>query len=180
MFFEAEVNSKKYLVTVQEERKTWKIGLKREDQDWIHYSIDRNHYQELENTVLFLFKHSSYIMDVMGQGTQYEVFTRGSYRTVQIYNDEMILHESLKDSGSMGNETYLRAGMPGKIMKVIVSKGEKVQKGQPVLIMEAMKMENEMRASRDCLVSEIFVEEGQGVESGADLMAFEDLPDGAN
>ena len=174
MFFEAEVNSKKYTVSVQEERKFWKIGLKPEGEEWIHYSIDRNHYQEMENTILFIFNHSSYIMDVVGHGTQYEVFTRGSYRTVQVYNDEMILHESLKDSGSMGNETYLRAGMPGKIMKIIVNKGDQVQKGQPLLIMEAMKMENEMRASRDCQISEVFVEEGQSVESGADLLAFED------
>lgn len=175
MFFEAEINNKKYLVSVQEDRKAWKVGLQLKGEDWVYYTIDRNEYQELENTILFLFENSSYIMDVVGQGTQYEVFTRGSYRTVQIYNDEMILHESLKEGGSMGGEDYLRAGMPGKIMKVVVKKGEQVQEGQPLLIMEAMKMENEMRASRDCIISEVFVEEGQGVEAGADLLAFADL-----
>lgn len=174
MFFEAEINQKKYLVNVIEDRKAWKVSLQQQGKDWIHYHIDKNHYQEMENTILFLFNCSSYIMDVIGQGTQYEVFTRGSYRTVQIYNDEMLLHESLKEGGALGNEAYLRAGMPGKIMKVIVKKGDRVQQGQPLLIMEAMKMENEMRASRDCTISEIFVQEGQGVEAGADLLAFED------
>lgn len=172
MFFEAEINQKKYLVSVTEERKAWKVSLQQQGHDWVHHHIDKNHYQELENTILFLFNCSSYIMDVIGQGTQYEVFARGSYRTVQIYNDEMLLHESLKEGGALGGEAYLRAGMPGKIMKVIVKKGDRVQQGQPLLIMEAMKMENEMRASADTTIDQVLVEPGQNVEGGAVLITF--------
>lgn len=69
--------------------------------------------------------------------------------------------------------TRIRAQMPGKIVKVLVSAGSTVEKDQPLLVMEAMKMENEIRAPEAGLVKEVKVTEGQAVESGADLALLE-------
>jgi biotin carboxyl carrier protein len=64
----------------------------------------------------------------------------------------------------------LTAPMPGKIVKVLVSAGETVEAGRGVLVMEAMKMENELKAARAGVVQEIKVKEGQAVEMGALLL----------
>ena len=67
----------------------------------------------------------------------------------------------------------VRAQMPGKIIRLLVKPGEFVSLGQPLLVMEAMKMENEIRAGCDGQVQDIKVSEGQAVESGADLILIE-------
>ena len=66
----------------------------------------------------------------------------------------------------------LNAPMPGKIVKVLVAVGDVVEAGKGVLVMEAMKMENELKASRGGTVREIKVKEGQAVEMGAPLLVI--------
>ena len=61
----------------------------------------------------------------------------------------------------------LVAPMPGKVVRVLVKPGEAVHARQPLVVMEAMKMENELRASRDGVVSEVHVREGQSVDAGS-------------
>lgn len=64
----------------------------------------------------------------------------------------------------------VKAQMPGKIIKLLVTKGQKVEKGTPLLVMEAMKMENEIKASDVGTIESVKISEGQSVESGAELM----------
>ena len=66
----------------------------------------------------------------------------------------------------------LNAPMPGKIVKVLVNVGDVVEAGRGVLVMEAMKMENELKASRGGTVQEIKVKEGQAVEMNAPLIVI--------
>ena len=60
----------------------------------------------------------------------------------------------------------VRAPMPGKVVKVLVRSGEAVKAGQGVVVVEAMKMENELRAPRDGSVVEVLAREGLAVEAG--------------
>ena len=64
----------------------------------------------------------------------------------------------------------VRAQMPGKIIRLNVKVGQNVEKDQVLLVMEAMKMENPIKASHSGVVSKISVIEGQAVETGADLL----------
>jgi pyruvate carboxylase subunit B len=70
----------------------------------------------------------------------------------------------------------LRAPMPGMITRIEVAAGDAVAGGQGVLIMEAMKMENELRAAGAGVVTRILVEAGQAVEKGAILVEFSAAP----
>jgi biotin carboxyl carrier protein len=63
----------------------------------------------------------------------------------------------------------VRAPMPGRVTKIAARVGEAVSAGQCVLVIEAMKMENEIRAPRAAVVREIRCAEGQSVEAGQDL-----------
>jgi biotin carboxyl carrier protein len=60
--------------------------------------------------------------------------------------------------------------MPGKIIRVLAKVGAAVQPRQPLIVVEAMKMENELRATRQGVVSELLVKEGQSVDAGALLL----------
>ncbi len=59
----------------------------------------------------------------------------------------------------------VKSPMPGRVVKVLVSLGQSVTAGQPVLLFEAMKMQNELRSPEDGVVSEIAVSAGQAVEA---------------
>ena len=63
--------------------------------------------------------------------------------------------------------------IPGKIVAVLVGPGDEVEEGQPVLIMEAMKMENELRAGCRGTVRKVNVEPGENVDGGRVLVAIE-------
>jgi biotin carboxyl carrier protein len=67
----------------------------------------------------------------------------------------------------------LAAPMPGKVVKLLVKAGDDVQPRQGLVVIEAMKLENELRASRAGRVRDVFVSEGQSVEAGAALVVVE-------
>jgi biotin carboxyl carrier protein len=67
----------------------------------------------------------------------------------------------------------LSAPMPGDITEILVSVGDRVEAGQGVCVLEAMKMKNILRASRNARVAEILVSVGQTVDYGARLVRFD-------
>lgn len=75
--------------------------------------------------------------------------------------------------GAAGFGGTLTAPMPGKVVKLLVKEGDLVTEGQPLLIMEAMKMQNELRATSAGRVSKITLQEGATVETGGTLMILE-------
>lgn len=79
-----------------------------------------------------------------------------------------------KPSGlSDGDEGGLKTQMPGKVIKIPVKVGAEVKKGDTVIVLEAMKMENEIKASYDGMVKEIYVQEGQALDNGVLMMELE-------
>ncbi len=174
MYFEAEIKGRTYKVDVTEHKVSWKISLQENGKDWVHYDISKNDYKFAEAYVSFLFEGKSFLIDVIGKDTDYTVFARNSFRTIKIFNDEMLLHASLKKGSGFGGDEELKAGMPGKIIEIFAKQGDIVKANKPLLIMEAMKMENEMRSSRDVKIKEICIKQGDSVETGTILIKFED------
>lgn len=72
-----------------------------------------------------------------------------------------------------GEVSVVRTAMPGRVVRVLVDVGEAVTKGQPLVTVEAMKMENELKAPRDGKVKKILVSAGSLVESKATLIELE-------
>ncbi len=73
-------------------------------------------------------------------------------------------------SGAGAGGGVLSSPMPGKIVKVLVQPGEAVQEGQTLLVMEAMKMQNELKTHTTGTVTTVHVQEGATVETGAALI----------
>jgi len=79
-----------------------------------------------------------------------------------------------EDGGAAGSGPQrIVAPMPGKIVRVMVQAGDRVAVRQPVVVVEAMKMENELRATREGTVAEVHVREGMSVDSAALLVVIQ-------
>ena len=70
-------------------------------------------------------------------------------------------------------EQRIVAPMPGRVVRILVAAGDEVELRQPVIVVEAMKMENELRAPKAGRVKEVAVEAGASVESGRLLVVIE-------
>ena len=83
----------------------------------------------------------------------------------------------LRSLGSAGEETgagvTIKAPMPGLVVKVEVNVGDSIERGQGIAVVEAMKMENEVRAQGGGVVKDIRVKDGQAVEKGEVLVVIE-------
>ncbi len=79
--------------------------------------------------------------------------------------------KKLKKSGAAAGS--LTSPMPGKIFKIVASEGEKVVKGQTLLILEAMKMEHAIRSDKDGVVKKILFKVGELVQGGVTLIDVE-------
>ena len=82
------------------------------------------------------------------------------------------LRRGVASVASVGPQRIL-APMPGKVVRVLVGVGDAVVARQGLIVVEAMKMENELRASKDGRVMSIAVAEGQSVDAGAVLAVVE-------
>lgn len=91
---------------------------------------------------------------------------------------EVSISQTLR-AGAAGSSTVdggpqrVTAPMPGKVIKLLVKPGDNVQARQGLIVVEAMKMENELRARAAGTVSEVRVAEGTSVEAGAILVILE-------
>ncbi len=72
--------------------------------------------------------------------------------------------------GAASSGGTLTAPMPGKVVKLLVQEGDPVSEGQPLLIMEAMKMQNELRAVSEGVITKVTTSEGATVETGSALI----------
>ncbi len=95
--------------------------------------------------------------------------------TVETERDRL-LRKFTAAGGSSKASGAIKAPMPGLVLRMLVHEGEKVQKGQGLLVLEAMKMENEIKSPVGGVVGPFGVEPGQAVEKGT--LLFEVLPEG--
>jgi biotin carboxyl carrier protein len=172
MFFEAEIKGRHYKLDVQESISYWLISIRQNGGEKETHRIPKAQYLNVDDAISFIFQNTSYMVNVDNVGLEYTVYTNSSFRVIHLQNDEMILHESLKRGAKIGGQKEVRTDMPGKVVEVLVEPGQKVTADQPLLIMEAMKMENELRAPFDGEIREVLVEKQKSVEAGSVLITF--------
>jgi biotin carboxyl carrier protein len=98
----------------------------------------------------------------------------GNRMVLGIREDIDLLLEKMGINMAAGQKAApLKAPMPGLILKILVNPGQQVQKGDPLLILEAMKMENVLKATGAATIKSIRVEERVAVEKGAVLIEME-------
>jgi biotin carboxyl carrier protein len=86
-----------------------------------------------------------------------------------------LTHLASQTHGGKGGKRRQRvnAYMPGRVVALLAEEGQEITAGQGILVLEAMKMENEIRAEHDGRISKVFVQPGQAVEMGNPLFELE-------
>jgi biotin carboxyl carrier protein len=90
---------------------------------------------------------------------------------VEIIADEIISHKRLSSSKTLN----INSPMPGLVLKIFKKDGDTVKRGEPVLILEAMKMENEILAPADGIIEINQIKEGDSVEKNVTLFKINNL-----
>ncbi|MBP6440835.1 MAG: acetyl-CoA carboxylase biotin carboxyl carrier protein subunit [Caldilineaceae bacterium] len=104
----------------------------------------------------------------------YTINVRGEQFHVQIEDERARrLNRGRKLPALPEGELAVTAPIPGLVVKVLVQVGAVIEEGQPLVILEAMKMENELRSMRNGVVKSISVAPGQRVEQNAVLLILE-------
>jgi len=124
--------------------------------------------------------HSGLAALFLPGGTSYTVasqrLARGHWRVslgqrqFEVHLRDPLEREVAADAGARAGPQEVRAPIPGRVVSVAVAEGEDVHPGQPLLVLEAMKMENELRAEGAGRVERVLVEAGATVEGGQVLV----------
>jgi biotin carboxyl carrier protein len=118
-----------------------------------------------------LVEGQSHEVAVVGLGDgNYAVDWRGRSFAVELVDPLTHLAESARGEGGKQGKKTIKAYMPGRVVEVRVQAGDRVEAGQPLVVLEAMKMQNEIQAERAGTVSRVFVGAGQAVEGGDPLV----------
>jgi biotin carboxyl carrier protein len=128
--------------------------------------------QTVEGIWSILWDGASYVADVTERETGYAVDVEGERYTIRVEEESRYL---IRTRGATGAERgqVLKAPMPGKVTLVEVTVGQTVAPGDGLIVLEAMKMENEFKAAVAGTIKEIRVEAGQAVNPGDVLVVIE-------
>ena len=122
-------------------------------------------------TFSLLIEHAATEVSVTSRGDEFQVVVGGLTHRLRLL-DERAARRRERGAGGDGARE-VRAAMPGKVVAVLVEVDATVERGQGLLVLEAMKMENEIAAPRSGKIAEIKVKPGQAVEAGELLAVVE-------
>lgn len=161
--FEVEIKGNNIQVELNEENDVAFVNGEK-----IHFSI----VEKSQNRLLVRIGTKVYICDniiVTDENVSFSI--NGNHIEVKIKDEEQLLLERLgfttTKSDFQGN---ILAPMPGKVLDIPVNEGDEVEVGQSILILEAMKMENELKASINGIIHSIQVKTGESVEKNQLLL----------
>jgi len=115
----------------------------------------------------------SFEIEVDNSGDEYRVLVDGRNYHIRLLDERRVRVGAAQAGLQLQGRQTVSVPMPGKIIAVLVSEGDAVEKGQGLVIVEAMKMENEVRSPIAGAVKEIRVKPGETVEGGAPLVIVE-------
>lgn len=114
------------------------------------------------------------VVDLTTEGIPPEIgaVASGHRSYVRVESERMRSAEQAKKTTVAGGDKTVKSPMPGRVVKVLIAKGDVVEVGQGLLVLEAMKMENEVRARIAGTVAEVHVAAGATVEGNAKLVTL--------
>jgi len=98
---------------------------------------------------------------------------RNRYFNIEVLDERRMRMRRVRSDLDLSGPEIIKTSMPGKVVKVLVEEGQEVGVGAGVIIIEAMKMENEIRCRNGGVVKSVHVKAGQTVEGDAMLMEIE-------
>ncbi len=107
-----------------------------------------------------------------GQPPELGAIASGHRSYVRVESERQRAAAAAKKSGAATNDKLVKSPMPGRVIRLLVAAKDEVAQGQTLCVIEAMKMENEVKAKAACTVAEIHVTEGATVEANGKLFTL--------
>ena len=132
------------------------------------YSLNISHITPTHLSILM--GNRSFNVEVERKGDEYLVSTRGEVFSFRIQDERS---GTIEDDSDSGGESLITAPMPGLVIKVLVKEGDVINSKDKLLILEAMKMQNDLTAPGSGTVTKVFVATGDKVMTGDELVQIE-------
>ena len=167
MAYIARLGEKTYTVEIEEVGKS----LYRVSVDGSEFLVDGKKTGVTNYSLIVDNRSFEVEMDV--KEDEYRVLVDGRNYHIDLIDERRVRLGGLQSGIQLQGRQNVSVPMPGKIIAVLVSEGDAVEKGQGLVIVEAMKMENEVRCPINGEVKEVRVKPGDAVEAGAVLAVVE-------
>jgi len=167
MAFIATLGEQSYTVEIEEtDRSVYRVSV-----DGHEFLVDGKKTGRTNYSLIV--ENRSFEIEVDHQGDEYRVLVDGRNYHVNLVDERRVRAGGGQAGGGLQGRQAISVPMPGKVIALLVAEGDMVEKGQGMVIVEAMKMENEVRSPIAGEVKEIKVKQGDTVEGGAILLIIE-------
>jgi biotin carboxyl carrier protein len=159
---------------VKVDDQTIRVEIKKQDEKFLVFLNGQARQVEVTDTrgscMKLIIENKPFDIVFSGDNT---IIVNNEEYAVDIFDEQVAKLMKTGESRALEKELVVKAAMPGLIIEVNVKQGERVQEGQALLIIEAMKMQNEMHSTRAGVIKKVNVEKGQTVNSGDKLIIIE-------
>ncbi|RKH00867.1 biotin/lipoyl-binding protein [Corallococcus praedator] len=168
----------RYFTKQQGQKEAVAVDLESLGQDRYRLTLNGKTYQVdalsvEQGTLSLLVDGQSYNVEFEENGDEIGTLVRGQVNRVDVADERKLRMRAAAGGFSVEGKQTILAPMPGKVVKVLVKVGDEVTEGQGLVVVEAMKMENELKSPKAGKVTEVFAREGTAVENNAKLVVVE-------
>ena len=172
------VNEKKFIVGFEEQN--IEINIKKDGDNFVTH-VDNNEYhlslnsQSNDPRITCLVNGQNMVVQVRKEKPRYQLVHKGKIAMALISEQRVAeLNELMPEKIPQDMSKFLLSPMPGLLIKVCVKEGQEVKAGEELAVVEAMKMENSLRASKDLKIKSILGSEGDNLSVDQKILEFED------
>ncbi len=172
------VNEKKFIVSFEEQN--IEINIKKDGDNFVTH-VDNNEYhlslnsQSNDPRITCLVNGQNMVVQVRKEMPRYQLVHKGKIAMALISEKRVAeLNELMPEKIPQDMSKFLLSPMPGLLIKVCVKEGQEVKTGEELAVVEAMKMENSLRASKDLKIKSILGSEGDNLSVDQKILEFED------
>lgn len=169
MKYIAEIGEREYLIDVAEPEGS----IIRVTMDGVTWEVD--YLRISDRCYSLLVDGTSHEVDIIKSVSPYTVGVQGEVHDVELLTEREKRRKAITGQVAAGREgrQVIAAPMPSKVVRLLVGVGDQVGPGDGIIVVEAMKMENELRSAGAGTVREIKVKEGEAVGGGHSLVVIE-------
>jgi len=159
-----------YAVEVKEADGRYLVRIRDSETDTVEeISVD---FDASASGINLLIDNQSYPVELCEEGGHYRGAVHQHRMEAQVRTPEDKLRGLLNNSLGAGQDS-VETGMPGAVLEVFVKAGDQVAEGDKLAILEAMKMENTIRAPRAAVIASVNVSKGENIQAGHTILTFE-------